>query len=92
MEGVVIAATPTEFQIAESQDDIDQKRADIILTMVAPIPARLMPKEGATLDFAGVPESFTPSPFVITMDQGTLLTKAAPEKKKAPVHRRRPTK
>jgi tetratricopeptide (TPR) repeat protein len=92
MEGVVISATPTQLQIAESQDDIDQKRADIILTMVAPIPARLMPKEGATLDFAGVPESFTPSPFVITMDQGTLLTKAAPEKKKAPVHRRRPTK
>lgn len=89
MEGIVISATPTELQIAESQDDIDQKRADIILTMVAPIPARLMPKEGATLDFSGVPESFTASPFVITMDQGTLLTKAAPEKK-APVHHRRP--
>lgn len=91
MEGIVISATPTEIQIAESQDDIDQKRADIVLTMTGPIPDKLMPEAGATLDFQGVPESYTPSPFVMAMDQGKLLTKAAPpsEKRKAPVHRRR---
>lgn len=90
MEGTVISATDTELQIAASQDDIDQKRADIILTMTGPIPARLMPKVGATLDFGGTPESYTPSPFVMTMDKGTLLKAAAPEppKRKAPVHRK----
>jgi hypothetical protein len=92
MEGTVIKASPTELQIAASQDDIDQKRADIVVTTSGPIPARLMPKEGATLDFGGTPQSYTPSPFVMTMDNGTLLTKAAPKTKaparKAPVHRK----
>ncbi len=89
MEGTVIAATDTELQIAASQDDIDQKRADIILTMTGPIPARLMPKVGATLDFGGTPESYTPNPFVMTMDKGTLLKAAAPAPTHhAPVHRK----
>ncbi|MGH9567591.1 MAG: hypothetical protein ACRD4I_16565, partial [Candidatus Angelobacter sp.] len=70
-------------------DDIDGKRADIVLTMTGPIPARLMPKVGATLDFGGTPESYTPSPFVMTMDKGTLLKAAAPAPTHhAPVHHR----
>lgn len=89
MEGTVIAATDTELQIAASEDDIDQKRADIVLTMTGPIPARLMPKVGATLDFGGTPESYTPSPLVMTMDKGTLLKAAAPAPTHhAPVHHR----
>ena len=86
MEGTVIKATPTELQIAASQDDIEQKRADVIVTMGGTIPARLMPQEGATLDFEGTPVSYTPNPFVMTMEKGALLTKAAP--KKPPVHHR----
>jgi tetratricopeptide (TPR) repeat protein len=86
MEGTVIKASPTELQIAASQDDIDQKRADVIVTMGGTIPARLMPQEGATLDFEGTPVSYTPSPFVMNMEKGALLTKAAPAKK--PVHHR----
>lgn len=82
MEGTVISATATELQIAGSSDDIDAKRADIVLTMTGPIPAKLMPKEAATLDFGGTPLSYTPSPFVMTMEKGTLLKAAAP----APVH------
>jgi hypothetical protein len=88
MEGQVIKVSPTELQIAASQDDIDQKRADIVLTMNAAIPARLMPKEGATLDFEGTPASYTPSPFVMTMEKGQLLTKAAPPTRRPPAHRR----
>ncbi|HXW89275.1 MAG TPA: hypothetical protein VEK33_01890 [Terriglobales bacterium] len=83
MEGQVIAATPTEVQIAESQDDIDQKKADIILTMSGTIPDRLMPKVGSTLQFGGTPTSYTSNPFVMNMDKGTLLTA-----KKPPVHHR----
>ena len=82
MEGLVIAATSTEVQIAESQDDIDQKRADIVVTMSGTIPDKLMPKVGANLQFEGTPASYTPSPFVMNMDKGALLT----AKKPAPVH------
>jgi tetratricopeptide (TPR) repeat protein len=86
MEGIVIKAAPTELQIAASQDDIDQKRADVIVTMGGTIPAKLMPQEGSTLDFEGTPVSYTPTPFVMTMEKGALLTKAPPAKK--PVHKR----
>ena len=86
MEGTVVKAAPTELQIAASQDDIDAKRADIVVTMGGTIPAKLMPQEGSTLDFEGTPVSYTPSPFVMTMEKGALLTKAAPAAKKPPVH------
>lgn len=87
MEGTVLKAGATELQIAASQDDIDAKRADIVLTMGGTIPPKLMPAEGSTLDFEGTPVSYTASPFVMTMEKGALLTKAAPVKK-PPVHRK----
>jgi len=90
MEGIVISVSPIKLEMAASQDDIEKKRADIELTMMGPIPARLMPKEGATLDFEGTPASYTPSPFVMVMEKGTLLTKAAPAPAKKPA-RKRPT-
>lgn len=86
MEGVVIAATATEIQIAESQDDIDAKRADIVVAMTGNIPERLMPKAGANLQFEGTPVSYTSSPFVMNMEKGALLTAKPPTKR--PVHHR----
>ncbi|MGA8152946.1 MAG: hypothetical protein WB952_18490 [Terriglobales bacterium] len=88
MEATVLKASPTELEIAGSQDDIDAKRADITLTMTGTIPPKLMPTEGGTLDFEGTPVSYTPSPFMMTMEKGVLLTKAAPAPAKKPVHRR----
>jgi tetratricopeptide (TPR) repeat protein len=90
MEGIVIKASPTEMDIAESSDDIDAKKVDITLTMAGPVPAKLMPTEGGTLDFQGTPASYTASPFMMTMENGTLLTKAKPAAPahKAPVHRK----
>jgi|SRR5438445_11227357 len=93
MEGTVLEATsPTELHIAASQDDIDQKRTDITLTMTGPIPARLMPKPGDTLDFEGTPTTYTATPFMMNMENGKLLKKAGttPAPKKTPT-RRRPT-
>jgi len=87
MEGLVIAATSTEIQIAESQDDIDAKRADIVVTMSGTIPDKLMPKVGANLQFEGTPVSYTASPFVMNMDKGALLTAKKPAAK-PPVHHR----
>jgi hypothetical protein len=90
MEGIVIKASPTEMDIAESSDDIDAKKVDITLTMAGPVPAKLMPTEGGTLDFQGTPASYTASPFMMNMENGTLLTKAKPAAPahKAPVHRK----
>ena len=85
MEGTVIKASSTELQIAASEDDIQAKRADVVVTMGGTIPAKLMPAEGSTLDFEGTPVSYTPSPFVMTMEKGALLTKAPPAK---PTHHR----
>ncbi len=88
MEAQVITAASDKVELAGSSDDIDAKRSDILLTMDGPIPARLMPKEGSPLDFQGTPVSYTPTPFVMTMEKGALLTKAAPATHKAPVHKR----
>jgi hypothetical protein len=90
MEGNVIEVTsPTELHIAGSQDDIEQKRADITLTMSGPIPKLRMPKPDDTFDFEGTPASYTATPFMMMMSDGKLLKKAgAPAPKKAPVHRR----
>jgi hypothetical protein len=86
MNGTVIKATATEFDIAGSSDDIDAKKADITLTFEDKVPVRLIPKEGASLDFQGEPASYTPNPFMMTMEKGQLLKAAAPAKKAAPVH------
>ncbi len=84
MNGTVIKATATEFDIAASQDDIDAKKADITLTFEEKVPLRLIPKEGASLDFQGNPASYTPNPFMMTMEKGQLpKPKVAP---KPPVH------
>jgi tetratricopeptide (TPR) repeat protein len=90
MEGQVIKASDTEIQIAESQDDIDQKRADIVVTMSGTIPPKMMPKEDANLDFEGTPVSYMPDPFVMTMEKGALLTQKSTTPAKKPVHKKPP--
>ena len=75
----------SKLKLAGSQDDIDAKRADIDLTMTAAIPAKQMPKEDTDFQFEGTPVSYVAKPFVMTMNEGALLVKAAP---KAPVHRK----
>ncbi len=87
MTGTVFKATPTQFEIAGSSDDIEAKKADITLNFEDTIPAKLIPKEGASLDFQGEPASYTPNPFMMVMEKGRLLKAAAPAPtKKPPVH------
>ena len=86
MNGTVMKATADEFDIAGSLDDIDAKKPDITLTFDDKIPVKLIPKEGASLDFQGNPASYTPNPFMMTMDKGMLpKPKVTP---KPPVHRK----
>ena len=89
-EVAVISASPTKLGLAASVDDIDQKRADIELTFPAAIPARMVPKEGDKINFEGTPVSYTPSPFVMVMEKGALLTKAAPAPTRKPPVRKKP--
>ncbi len=85
MNGTVINATATEFDIAGSSDDIDAKKPDITLKFDEKVPLRLIPKPNTSLDFQGEPASYTPNPFMMVMEKGQLLKAAAPAKK-APVH------
>lgn len=87
---VITIASPTNLKLAGSSDDIDAKRADIDLTMSAPIPARMMPKEGADFQFQGTPVSYEPKPFVMTMNDGAILTAKAPPAAKKPPVRKKP--
>ena len=89
-EVAVISSSPTKLGLAASVDDIDQKRADIELTFPAAIPARMVPKEGDKINFEGTPVSYTPSPFVMVMEKGALLTKAAPAPTRKPPVRKKP--
>lgn len=86
----VISASPTKLELAASVDDIEQKRADIELAFPGPIPAKMVPKEGDKINFEGTPVSYTPSPFVMVMEKGALLTKAAPAPARKPPVRKKP--
>jgi len=56
--------------------------------MSAAIPKKDMPKEDSDFQFEGTPVSYVAKPFVMTMDNGALLVKAAPPKPKAPVRKK----
>ena len=86
----VISVTPTKLTLAASVDDIQKKVADIELTMNAAIPAKLLPKEGAELTVEGTPVSYTPKPFMMVMEKGSLLTKAPPAGATKPPVRKKP--
>lgn len=88
MNGTVLKVAPTQFEIAASSDDIDAKKSDITLNFEDTVPAKLLPKENASLDFQGEPASYTPTPFMMVMEKGRLLKAAAPAAKKPPVHRK----
>jgi hypothetical protein len=97
---VVMQASPTQLSVAATQDAIEQKRADVIVNMVAAIPAKLLPKVGSQTGLTGSVESFTVGqaanpndpnavkPVVITMTEGKLVrTAPEPAPKKAPAHK-----
>jgi tetratricopeptide (TPR) repeat protein len=90
LNGTVIKANATEFDIAGSLDDIDAKKADITLTFEDKVPLKLIPKEAASLDFQGEPASYTPNPFMMTMEKGKLLKAATPTPAKKPVVHHKP--
>jgi tetratricopeptide (TPR) repeat protein len=84
----VITASPTTLTLAGSADDIDDKKADITLTMEKPLPAKLVPAVGTLTQFQATVTGYTPNPFMLTMTEGVLLDKAGnPVGTAAPAHR-----
>jgi len=84
MNGTIISTEPDTFMIAGSSDDIDAKKPDISLKFADKVPARLIPKDGASFDFQGDPASYTSNPFMMVMEKGQLLRAkpaAAPARK-----------
>ncbi len=92
--GNVITASPTKLTLAGSADDIDDKKADITLTMEKPIPAKFVPQVGAQIAFQGTVSSYTPNPFMVEMTDGVLLDKNGKPlvTTAAPVHHAAPKK
>lgn len=72
----VISASPSKLTLAGSADDIDDKKADITLTMAKPLPAKLVPAVGTLTQFQATVSSYAPNPFMLTMTEGVLLDKA----------------
>ena len=76
-EGKLVGAgdNPDAVQVAGLYDDISATppKADINLTLAVKPSAKQMPQPGATVDFQGNPVSFTPNPFMITMEKGCLI-------------------
>ncbi|HWR14911.1 MAG TPA: hypothetical protein VN577_08785 [Terriglobales bacterium] len=75
MVGNVVSATATQLMIAGTYDDINANppKADITLTMAGEIPTARIPKPGQQLAFQGKPTSYTPNPFMVTMEDGALV-------------------
>jgi tetratricopeptide (TPR) repeat protein len=72
-QGKVIGASRTTVRLAATQDAIDENRADVELTMAAALPVRLVPKAGADIAVEGEPTAYDAKPFVMKMQNGTLL-------------------
>ncbi|MBZ5647531.1 MAG: hypothetical protein LAN37_09940 [Acidobacteriia bacterium] len=92
---VVIESTKTKLSLAATSDAIEQKRADVTVTMTGPIPATMMSKiaVGKEVQVIAKPDSYTPKPFMMQMVEGQLIAKKEPPKpapKKGTTSRRRP--
>jgi len=90
----VISGNGSSLQLAGSADDIDDKKADITLTLAKPVPAKLVPQPGAQVTFQGTASSYTPNPFMLTFTDGALLDKSGKPigAATAPVHHTTPHK
>ena len=97
MVGNVVEASPSQLTIAGTYDDINATppKADITLTMAGEMTAKQMPKPGQQQAFQGKPTSYTPNPFMMMMEDGTLVVQkgagsSAPPAKKPATTTRKP--
>ena len=81
----VISATPEELQLATTDDDIQESKADVTLKMATPLKAAQVPKPAASLPgtWVGKATSYTPLPPAPTANQGGGATPAQPQNQPA---------
>ncbi len=81
---VVIDSTKTKLSLAATADAIEQKKADVTVTMTGPIPPAMMPKvaPGLEVQLVARPDSYVPNPFMMQMVEGQLIAKKEPAKPK----------
>jgi len=86
----VIQPAAERLMLAATEDDINSNTADAEVTMAAAIPAKLIPKAGASTKIQGVPVSYDKQPYMLHMDNGKFIAtkKAAPARRTT--RRRRP--
>lgn len=73
--GVVIAATPTEVQLAVTQDNQQSKKADFTITMKTPL--KTVPAVGSSVTYDATFDSYTTNPFMINLVDGAVPPKPA---------------
>ena len=95
---LVIDSSKTKLSLAATADAIEQKKADVTVTMTGPIPATMMSKvaPGQEVQLIAKPDSYTPNPFMMQMVEGQLIAKKEPPKpkpapKKGTATRKKPT-
>lgn len=79
---VVIESSKTKLSLAATADAIEQKHADVTVTMTGPIPATMMSKVavGQEVQLVAKPDSYTAKPFMMQMVEGQLIAKKEPAK------------
>ncbi len=80
-DNIVIAATADSLQVAVTDDAKASKTADFTFTMKEPL--KTIPAVGDKITLDGTYASYTQSPLMITMTDGTVVL---PKKAPAPVH------
>ncbi|HYL09740.1 MAG TPA: hypothetical protein VEU31_03300 [Candidatus Acidoferrales bacterium] len=83
----VIAATNDSIDAALTEDNQQANKADLHVVLEKPL--LHPPAPGSMADIIGVLTSYTPDPFMFTMEHGELL---APPKRVPPARRPRPAK
>ncbi len=91
---IVIDSTKTKLRLAATADAIEQKKADVNVTMTGPIPQAMMPKvaPGQEVQVIAKPASYTSNPFMMEMSDGQLIAKKEPPKKPSPGRKRTTTR
>jgi len=76
-QGKIVAASRTTLQLAATVDAIEANVADVELTMAAPLPPRMVPAVGSSINVQGEPSEFQAKPFLMKMQNGMLVTTSA---------------
>jgi hypothetical protein len=69
----VIEANKTTLMLAATADSIQANKADVTVTMAAPLTAAQTPKPGSDVQILAEVDAYTPDPFMINMKNGLFI-------------------